>query len=174
MSFVISTCFVSRGSAFSGDSPDTLLVCTPNPQNVIVVFKPLMKFVMEIESKVGINTSNTTIDSINKCQLRIFVEDFVSDMFLPRLKAEIAQKLDGALKSGDSWHRVVEIDEIKRLGSPVPLLLATVRVVEICRHLCFVMGALPTFSDRIAEILMYLFKGEVTVNFRVGKTTRIA
>lgn len=128
--------------AEDGTGDQTLLICGPTPENAIIIFKPLMKFVSEIEESDGASSVN----------LRAFMENYIRDYYLPKMQGELMQKLEIIFQSGDAHDALWTSEEAKRLDANVPLLICAVRVSEICRNLEVLMQSAPVFAPKFAEL----------------------
>lgn len=75
---------------------DKVLVCSPDPNNITIIFVPLMIFIEEIEHALGLKSGS-------KCALNSFLSDYMTEKFLGQHKANIQQQVDAAVRVADAW-----------------------------------------------------------------------
>uniref|UniRef100_A0A183IJL5 Exocyst complex component Sec8 n=1 Tax=Soboliphyme baturini TaxID=241478 RepID=A0A183IJL5_9BILA len=110
-------------------------ICRPGSENIKVIFSPIMKFIAELETQVK-----------SPCRLRTFLDNYIRDVYLPRLKMDITQKLDTLLSTPDAWTKCTTFDEQIQLGVSLPLLSSSVQVIDTYRYLDMLMCAAPLFA----------------------------
>lgn len=131
------------------DVPEQIYVCYPSINNIISSYKPLMKFIAEVESKLGRN---------DQCQLRVFLDRYVNETFLPKTREYLTQQRDALLDTPDAWNQLISHDEMKRLGSTMPLLGSVVRLIELCEHVNHLMTAIPPFAEEFASFWLTILQ----------------
>ncbi|XP_049784437.1 exocyst complex component 4 isoform X1 [Schistocerca cancellata] len=128
------------------------LVCQPDPQNIIYIFIPLMKFIEETEKEIGcISTSH--------CTLKAFLADYVKEVFLGRHHVTVAGKIEFATKAPDAWRAMTNPDTVKNLRLPRPLLQSTVIVEQCVQELRGLMQSLPVYSEHFLAIICNIVRG---------------
>ena len=68
-------------------------VCKPSARNITKIYRPLMNFIEEIESSVGMKQEGRHI------ALYHYVVDHVGKTFINQIKADLRQDIDAATKA---------------------------------------------------------------------------
>lgn len=131
-----------------------LLICSPDPFNITIVYKTLLKFVEEIEC-------STTHDRSVPCTLNTFINDYVKDVFIGREQTRISLRIEGATKSANAWRTPVPPSEASNLGLIRPILQSTFQVSSAIKELEMLLDSLPKHRHEILEILVNLIKNFV-------------
>uniref|UniRef100_T1IIX1 Exocyst complex component Sec8 n=1 Tax=Strigamia maritima TaxID=126957 RepID=T1IIX1_STRMM len=125
---------------------EKLFVTCPDQQNITVIFKPLMKFVSEIETTLGYLEGS-------QCILHTFLTDFVKDVFLVRLQEVMTDNVDEASKSLDAW-LLADPKMLKTLNVTRPLLQSTVITERSIHELQQLMSQhLPQYSENFLNMI---------------------
>ncbi|XP_063222641.1 exocyst complex component 4 [Bacillus rossius redtenbacheri] len=128
-----------------------LLVCQPDPRNIMLVFIPLMEFVGEIERATGCAPATP-------CTLSAFVADYVKEVFLGRHHALVAASIEAATKSADAWRATTGPEVMRDLGVTRPLLQSTVKVESCIQDLRQLMQALPAYAEHFLSIICSILR----------------
>lgn len=120
-------------------SRDKILVCSPDPSNITLIFVPLTSFVDEIEQAISIKAGST-------CILKQFITEFISERFLGRHRAHVQAKVDAAVRAFDAWKSTTIVDSSR---DTKPLLMSTVIVDKCIQESRELMKALPTYAEKI-------------------------
>ncbi|KAL1110251.1 hypothetical protein AAG570_008328 [Ranatra chinensis] len=131
---------------------EKLLVCSPDPFNITVIFQPLQKFIEEIEQAVG--------GFFRKpCTLNAFVGDYVKEVFIGREQTRILAKIESATKTADAWRTPTPPSVVAEMDLPKPLLLSTVLVSDAINNLESLLDTLSVHKDQMLMILVNLVRG---------------
>lgn len=90
---------------------DKVLVCSPDPSNITIIFVPLMCFIEEIEHAVGLKSGNM-------CALNSFLSDYIAEKFLSQHKANIQQQVDAVVRVADAW-KITTLSDTVRDSKPL-------------------------------------------------------
>lgn len=130
--------FVKEAGQSLGSTKEKKLVCEPDPQNITLIFRPMMKFIEEIEQALGckpgydikyqvdlnqrITFNFSLIRFRNSCTLNTFIADYVKEVYLGRHHVIVATAIDTATKSQEAWRATTSPELMKELGLARPLL----------------------------------------------------
>ncbi|XP_012280945.1 exocyst complex component 4 [Orussus abietinus] len=123
------------------------LVCEPDPNNIIVVFKPMMQFIEDTERVLGCSTGNPST-------LSCFLADYVKEVYLGRHHVLVATTIDAATKNSDAWRATTSSEVMKELGLSRPLLQSTVKVQQCVTELRSLMIALPLQGEHFCTLVL--------------------
>lgn len=118
---------------------DEYVICEPCPENIIILFNPLMKFILEIDYELSLEENN-------HCQLYSYVISGVK-LFLSQVKIDLERILDCATKSLDSWRIISDTDLLTRRNENRPILQSTIIIEKTIQDLKELMSALPMYAD---------------------------
>ncbi|XP_046430735.1 exocyst complex component 4 isoform X1 [Neodiprion virginianus] len=138
---------LSDASQSFGAIKEKRLVCEPDPQNITVVFRPMMKFIEEIEQALGCKPGNP-------CTLNTFIADYVKEVYLGRHHVIVATAIDTATKSQEAWRATTSPELMKELGLPRPLLQSTVKVEQCVNELRSLMTVLPLQGEHFCTLAL--------------------
>ncbi|XP_022257470.1 exocyst complex component 4-like [Limulus polyphemus] len=127
------------------DSGQQILVCQPTTKNITVIFKPLSKFIVEIENALELKSGN-------HCPLHSFLSDCVK-VFLGQVNVEVETMIDTAIKTLDSWKVTLDPAVLKQVGVNRPLLQSTVSLNSSVQELQNLMFALPMYADYFLNLI---------------------
>lgn len=129
----------------SPENPEQIYVCPPGIENVTVVFRPVMRFVVEIENKLP-----------QPCDLRQFLETYTRETYLPKIRSDTSTKLDSILMSVDAWEIIASAEEMKNVDARAPILTSTIKTFEICRLIETLIQSAPAFGENFAELWLFV------------------
>lgn len=138
----------SDGQVLAEDetSEQTQMVCKPNIKNITIIFKPLNRFIKDIEGSMNVTNGN-------HCTLHNFVSDFVKEIFLGYLQGDIEEDLQAATKGSESLKSLVDMQTQKTLGAPCPILQAVVTMDKAVSSLRQLTTDLPSYADQFLNML---------------------
>ncbi|XP_041477788.1 exocyst complex component 4-like isoform X1 [Lytechinus variegatus] len=138
----------SDGQVLAEDetSEQTQMVCKPSIKNITIIFKPLNRFIKDIEASMNVTNGN-------HCTLHHFVSDFVKEIFLGYLQGDIEEDLQAATKGSESLKSLVDMQTQKTLGAPCPLLQAVVTMDKAVSSLRQLTTDLPSYADQFLQML---------------------
>lgn len=144
---------VTNAASVGDDDRNAYLVCRPDPDNLALVFRPVMRMVTEVEGKSG----------EAPCMLRTYLEDFTRDIFLPKLRRDTEIRLDASLRDPDAWDLPASMDELAVAGA-VPVqhgqeglprnaapLRSAARALIIGRQYEALVQSAPAFAEHFAD-----------------------
>lgn len=120
---------------------DKVLVCPPDPNNITLIFVPLMLFIDEIEQAIG--TKPGTVSPLKQ-----FVSEYLSERFLGRHKGQIHTQVETAIRASDAWKATTMLDANR---DAKPLLKSTVTVDNCIQDSRELMKALPLYAEKILK-----------------------
>ncbi|KAF7995170.1 hypothetical protein HCN44_004642 [Aphidius gifuensis] len=141
--------FESSTHSYSKDQRNNIkdyekkLIYEANPKNITIIFRPIMKFVNEIECQINI-----------KCTLNTFISDYVKEVFLGRHHVMVATKIDTITKSPDAWKTITTQETMKELNLSRPLLQSTIKVDNLVGELRLLMIYLPLHSEHFCTLAL--------------------
>ncbi|XP_012254294.2 exocyst complex component 4 isoform X2 [Athalia rosae] len=143
--------YSSLGLAETSQTLDAIkekkLVCEPDPQNITLIFRPMMKFIEEIEQALNCVPGNP-------CTLNTFIADYVKEVYLGRHHVIVATAIDMATKSPEAWRATTTPELMKELGLPRPLLQSTVKVEQCVSELRSLMTVLPLQGEHFCTLAL--------------------
>lgn len=151
--------FLSKEQQSSASLPESrargkVLICTPDPFNITIVYKTLLKLVDEIEASLSQPAGVP-------CSLKIFINDYVKDVFIGRENSKILLKIEGATKSTNAWRTTISPNDVQTLGLARPILQSTFQVNDAIKELEMLLDSLPKHRHEVLEILVSLVKNFV-------------
>uniref|UniRef100_A0A673JAR9 Exocyst complex component Sec8 n=1 Tax=Sinocyclocheilus rhinocerous TaxID=307959 RepID=A0A673JAR9_9TELE len=112
----------SKSGELQGGADDNLIeggetkfLCKPGARNITVIFQPLLRFIQEIESRMGPAQAK-------QCQLRTFLTYYINDLFLSQVRTETNKEIEAVTKVSDPLKILASADTMKNLGVQRPLL----------------------------------------------------
>uniref|UniRef100_A0A8R1DLX4 Exocyst complex component Sec8 n=1 Tax=Caenorhabditis japonica TaxID=281687 RepID=A0A8R1DLX4_CAEJA len=108
------------------------VICKPSAYNIKVIF-PILSRLMETAEK-NINDS--------PCELRRFMHSFVMEVFVERVKGELATRIEGALKGG----------EAVRVSTNKKILPSCEKVLTLCKEVHDLIVSIDLYADRFAAL----------------------
>lgn len=94
-----NTATVAGGMMTSKSHQPSALICQPDPYNIIRVFYLLNRFCSEIEAQTG----------QAHCKLNNFLNTFVMEIFIGRIRGDLEKKIDQALTGIDIWTAISHV-----------------------------------------------------------------
>lgn len=128
-------------SSGTKSTKDKVLVCPPDPNNITLIFLPLMLFIDEIEQAISIKTGTAS-------NLKQFVSEYMSEKFLGRYKAQITAKIESIIRANDAWKATTMFDTSR---DSKPLLMNTVIVDKCILESKSLMQSLPLYAEKILK-----------------------
>ncbi|XP_067118263.1 exocyst complex component 4 [Centruroides vittatus] len=125
-------------------------VCQPSTTNITTIFRPLMKFVGEIEQALALEPGN-------HCPLHAFLTQCVN-VFLGQVSGVVDVMVDNATKSLDTWKPVNDPELLKPLGTTRPLLQSTVNLDKSLQELQELMYAIPQYAEDFLNLICNILK----------------
>ncbi|KAK2144045.1 hypothetical protein LSH36_791g00032 [Paralvinella palmiformis] len=131
------------------------LVCKPCAENITLIYKPLQKFLREIESAVR--------GPSGSLMLQKFLNKFIREVYLEQVIEKIETNISLATKaytgSGYEQQRVtVDLRMQRELGVAKPLLKSTVLVAQSIQELCELMYVLPDYADQFLSMIVKILQ----------------
>ncbi|KAL5022453.1 hypothetical protein ScPMuIL_001608 [Solemya velum] len=120
-------------------------VCKPAANNITAIFKPLQRFIKEIEVAMDLSPGASS--------LQAFVTDFVQNIFLGQVHYTVSTSINAATKGFDALRNVIDHKTQKELGVPRPLLQSTVTVDRNIQELRELMFDLPDYADQFLNMI---------------------
>ncbi|ESO90976.1 hypothetical protein LOTGIDRAFT_122393, partial [Lottia gigantea] len=117
-------------------------VCKPSANNITTIYKPLKKFIKEIEKAMECPAS-----------LQEFVGEFLQKAFLGQVHQRVSKSIDAATRGFDALRHVIDEKNRRELGVPRPLLQSTVTVERNIQELRELMQDLPDCSERFLNMI---------------------
>ncbi|KAK6635581.1 hypothetical protein RUM44_000835 [Polyplax serrata] len=139
------------------------LVCSPDMNNVTVIYIPLRRFIEEIEQAIHCGPNNP-------CPLNVFLSDFIRDRFIMKYHFKVSSRIDAINKSQDAWKDITDADLTKKMGLSRPVLQNTVTVERCMMEMKELMRGLPAFADRFVAIICNVLRSyrEICQSFYRG------
>ncbi|XP_019875133.2 exocyst complex component 4 [Aethina tumida] len=116
-----------------------VLICNPHPNNILVIFIPLMSFIEEMEQPMNIR---------QKSSLHDFINQYVTNSYLKQKSDEILNQIDTLVRSAEAWKATVLLNVTSDYK---PLLESCVSVERCIREWRTVLKSLPMYSEIIAS-----------------------
>uniref|UniRef100_A0A8C4QM51 Exocyst complex component Sec8 n=1 Tax=Eptatretus burgeri TaxID=7764 RepID=A0A8C4QM51_EPTBU len=143
----------SRSGELRGGADDTLMeggtvqfVCKPRPRNITVIFRPLTRFMREIEA--------ATNEGANKqCSLREFLTQYIKNIFLNQVLMEINKEIEAVTKMSDPFKMLAGSETLKNLCVCRPLLQSTVVLEKSVQDLMNLMHDLSTYKEQFLHMM---------------------
>ncbi|KAF7281690.1 hypothetical protein GWI33_004410 [Rhynchophorus ferrugineus] len=142
-----SSSALTLSNALKSSKKDKVLICSPHPNNILVVFIPFMCFTEDIEQTLGM--------SHGTCSLYRCITQHISNVYLKRKSDEILEQIESAYKAADAWKGTILLD---LTADYKPLLISTVTVERCIREWKAVLQALPLYSEKIADYSVMALK----------------
>uniref|UniRef100_A0A673J066 Exocyst complex component Sec8 n=1 Tax=Sinocyclocheilus rhinocerous TaxID=307959 RepID=A0A673J066_9TELE len=143
----------SKSGELQGGADDNLIeggetkfLCKPGARNITVIFQPLLRFIQEIESRMGPAQAK-------QCQLRTFLTYYINDLFLSQVRTETNKEIEAVTKVSDPLKILASADTMKNLGVQRPLLQSTVVVEKSIQDLMSLMQDLSAYSNQFLEMV---------------------
>ncbi|NP_001025305.1 exocyst complex component 4 [Danio rerio] len=143
----------SKSGELQGGADDNLIeggetkfLCKPGARNITVIFQPLLRFIQEIESRMGPAQAK-------QCQLRTFLTYYINDLFLSQVRTETNKEIEAVTKASDPLKILANADTMKTLGVQRPLLQSTVVVEKSIQDLMSLMQDLSAYSNQFLEMV---------------------
>ncbi|RWS26425.1 exocyst complex component 4-like protein [Leptotrombidium deliense] len=121
------------------------IVCSPVPENIVVIFNPLMKFITEIDDELNLEEGN-------HCPLYSYVTS-CAKVFLNQVNADLERLLDVANKSLDIWKIISDNEVLTNKSQSRPLLQSTMIVDRGLQDLRNLMTCLPLYADDFLTLM---------------------
>ncbi|KAK6048782.1 hypothetical protein COOONC_13712 [Cooperia oncophora] len=132
-----------------------LVVCRPSAFNIVPMFPWLRKLMDSIEKE--------TAES--PCQLRRFVHSFVMELFVERVKAGLADRIENALRRSDNTRPRTSVNS--------KVLPSCERVLELCQEVHGLIVSMDLYADRFAALwLLVLTDYNKNVTDMYERTTK--
>ncbi|XP_067247126.1 exocyst complex component 4 [Chanodichthys erythropterus] len=143
----------SKSGELQGGADDNLIeggetkfLCKPGARNITVIFQPLLRFIQEIESRMGPAQAK-------QCQLRTFLTYYINDLFLSQVRTETNKEIEAVTKVSDPLKILASADTMKNLGVQRPVLQSTVVVEKSIQDLMSLMQDLSAYSNQFLEMV---------------------
>lgn len=138
-----------------GEMQDTIdvgqqFVCQPSTINITTIFRPLMKFIGEIEQALALEPGN-------HCPLHAFLTQCVN-VFLGQVNGVVDVMIDNATKSLDTWKPITDPELLKPLGTTRPLLQSMVNLDKSLQELQELMYAIPQYAEDFLNLICSILK----------------
>ncbi|VDK41805.1 unnamed protein product [Cylicostephanus goldi] len=150
-----ATAFASGTSTTDPSMQGPLVVCRPSAFNIVPMFPWLRKLMDSIEKETG----------ESPCQLRRFVHSFVMELFVERVKAGLADRIENALRRSDNTR--------SRSVANAKVLPSCERVLELCQEVHGLIVSMDLYADRFAALwLLVLTDYNKNVTDMYERTTK--
>ncbi|KAK4881071.1 hypothetical protein RN001_004390 [Aquatica leii] len=127
---------------------EKVLVCAPDPNNITLIFIPLMCFIEEIEQALELQHGVS-------CSLHLFLSNYITDGFIMRKKAETLSQMDIAVRAADAWKAAILLDVTTDYK---PLLVSAVTVENCIREWRVLLQTLPVYSEHLLKSVCVALK----------------
>ena len=124
------------------------MVCSPQQENIVLMFNPLMKFIREIEDELELEDGN-------HCPLHHYLIS-CAKTFCGQITNELERTMDLANKSLDIWKLQTDADFLSQSGLSRPVLHSTALIERAVFDLKKLMFALPLFADDFLTLICNL------------------
>ncbi|CAB3408323.1 unnamed protein product [Caenorhabditis bovis] len=126
------TACASSPNVASSNSQPKVVICKPSAYNIVAIFPILSRLMENIEKQIN----------ESPCELRRFMHSFVMEMFVERVKTNLASRIESALRGGDS------------LRAPVDnkILPSCRKVLELCKEVHDLIISMDLYADRFAAL----------------------
>ncbi|CAI4222478.1 unnamed protein product [Auanema sp. JU1783] len=146
-----ATAYAGTSTVNSSTAPNALVVCQPSAYNIVPMFPWLRGLMESIEKSTG----------KQPCPLRIFTHNFITDMFVERVKANLADKLELALRASEN-----------PTGRNQNVLPSCEKVLDLCREVHSLIVHMDLYAERFVAIwLLLLSEYNANVNKMYEGTT---
>ncbi|WKX92739.1 hypothetical protein Q1695_010626 [Nippostrongylus brasiliensis] len=150
-----ATAFASGTSTADPSLQGSLVVCRPSAFNIVSMFPWLRKLMDSIEKETG----------ESPCQLRRFVHSFVMELFVERVKAGLADRIENALRRSDTSRPRISVNS--------KVLPSCERVLELCQEVHGLIVSMDLYADRFAALwLLVLTDYNKNVTDMYERTTK--
>ncbi|KAI4457823.1 exocyst complex component 4 [Holotrichia oblita] len=136
-----SSSALTMNSNLKETKQDKILVCTPDINNILHIFIPLMCFVEDIEESMGLPHGS-------KCTLHQFLSGYVTNTFLKRKHTETKAAIEEVTHTKDAWKATVLLDVTVDYK---PLLVSVVTVEKTVTQWQAILQALPMYGEHIVK-----------------------
>ncbi|CAG2168941.1 unnamed protein product, partial [Oppiella nova] len=126
------------------------VVCPPQPENIVVMFNPLMRFVREVEDELELEA-----DAGNHCPLYLYLIS-CAKTFCNQISHDLERTMDLANKSLDVWKLQTDAEWLSAVGLTRPVLHSTAMIDRAVFDLKNLMFALPLFADDFLTLICQL------------------
>lgn len=124
------------------------MVCNPAPENIVLMFNPMMKFIREIEEELE-------LEEENHCPLHSYMIS-CAQVFCNQVSAELERMMDLANKSLDIWKVSADQEVLSSLGLSRPILHSTLMIDRGIQDLKNLMLALPLYADHFLTFICHV------------------
>ncbi|CAI5438538.1 unnamed protein product [Caenorhabditis angaria] len=120
----------------SSTSHAKVLICKPSAYNIVVIFPILSRLMENIEKQIN----------ESPCDLRRFMHSFVMEMFVERVKSNLASRIEEALRGSQNLINNNNNQKNKRI------LLSCEKVLELCKEVHDLIVSMDLYADRFAAL----------------------
>ncbi|EYC28854.1 hypothetical protein Y032_0007g3461 [Ancylostoma ceylanicum] len=150
-----ATAFASGTSTTDPTAQSPLVVCRPSAFNIVPMFPWLRKLMDSIEKETG----------ESPCQLGRYVQSFVMELFVERVKAGLSERMDDALRRSDNSR--------PRSNLNTKVLPSCERILELCKEVHGLIVSMDPYADRFAGLwLLLLGEYKKSVEDMYERTTK--
>lgn len=121
------------------------MVCKPSSDNIIPIYNTLYRFLNQVSSTTGYNTS--------KLALHGYIYTFIEGPFMMRLQHSMDAILHSSLKSLEPKKVLTDPHTQKAFKLPRPLFTTTTSVATFIDHVCQLTSHLPDYSPKLMNLL---------------------
>ncbi|TPX72632.1 hypothetical protein SpCBS45565_g00189 [Spizellomyces sp. 'palustris'] len=114
------------------------LLITPDPYNILVVFGPTTGFVQRMESMLNVRFGN----------LRIFLDEFVINMFLPQMENRVSSYFHNYVNGMDAFHTDFHVEL-----SAFPLTKSATALTVLIEGICRTLPSIPIHQDEAIRMI---------------------
>ncbi|TPP55978.1 Exocyst complex component 4 [Fasciola gigantica] len=152
------------------------VVCYPNPENIISVYRPVMEFVNAVEHEVALIDSSLQAKASpmgiirRPCQLRIYLKNFIENTFLPDTLIALRARLQQKLGAPDALNAIISQQTEKDLGLHRPILSAVLSTDECLTEVKKIATALPEYGAECLQVGITLLQDFTGAMWRVYRS----
>ncbi|GAB6023182.1 Exocyst complex component 4 [Chamberlinius hualienensis] len=141
---------LSNSTEKVGEASEKLLVCKPSSRNILVIYKPLINFIGEMEFVLKMSEGS-------HCALHTFISEFVREVFVGQVHEEALNTIEAATKGYDAW-KPTNMDLQKPLNGARVLLQSTLKVDKRLQELKDIILDLPLHAEPFLDMITNVLK----------------
>ncbi|XP_054164073.1 exocyst complex component 4-like [Oppia nitens] len=146
---------------FTLNTSDKYIVYPPQPDNIVVIFNPMIKFIREIEDELELEDGN-------HCLLYLYLISSAKS-YCNQITHDLERTMDLANKSLDIWKLQTDSEVLSNLGLNRPILHSTAMIDRAVFDLKNLMFALPLFADDFLTLICNLLSNYKEICFSAYK-----
>ncbi|VDP71041.1 unnamed protein product [Echinostoma caproni] len=149
------------------------VVCYPDQENIISVYRSVMEFVNAVEHEVALIDSSLQAKASpmgiirRPCQLRIYLKNFIENTYLPDTLIALRGRLQQKLSAPDALNSIVSQQTEKELGLHRPILSAVLAADQCLMEVKRMSIALPEYGTECLQVGITLIQDFIAAMWRV-------